>query len=615
VRFSTISLGLTFLLLVGCASTKRAVKNTEELTAIDHEVRKLAAGSGPITLLDHQLIPIDYLHKHPEIKGLLVNHYMGTGKTYLGIGFAQSYPDRPVIVLAPKFLENQWLNSIRHYGVKNPERFIFVSYDDAPEKLSNLDVSQHILLADEVHNLVKRMRAIDANENSRYTKVYTNLRNAYKILGLTGTPIYGDESDIAFVLNLVSGKELMPFNQESFRLKYTKILSTRQFFRGYFTESMLMSALLPASLPLFLMAVMGPIGLALGLPIGVFSIVGANWIFNLNSFKLRKLDVDKMQPSLSQYVSYFRFRDSHFADFPAQDFKLMEVPYNKQQYSFFLRLVEGDLPVAELQRLLKNEPVQHDDEYVRINSTNIHKQIYSAVGAGRDIGNFDFTEKDGTVTEAPKFVRIYDELVKNNEQTVIYSNYYHTGILAFRDFLLRQGYGGKFAIVEPTMSVKEVSALVDAFNKGETKLLLLHPDITEGLSLKGTQYLDIMEPMVNSTVMEQVIGRTRRFRSHSHLPKDKQRVVVRLWQSTSSTWNPSLSNINRANWWKRYRELSYLAGWGYGLWQVDKNIDKKALNPEELAWLKLKTLEKNFAEMQALLTHDSIENRYAGPLP
>ena len=610
MRLSAISLGFLCLLFQGCASTKSVVKNSKDLVTIEPEVRKLATGSGPITLLDHQLIPIDYLHRHPEIKGLLVNHYMGTGKTYLGIGFAQSYPDRPVIVLAPKFLESQWLNSIRQYGVTNPERFMFVSYDDAPSKLSTLDVSNHILLADEVHNLVKRMRSIDAHENSLYTKVYTNLRNAYKILGLTGTPIYGDESDIAFVLNLVSGRELMPFNQESFRLAYTKVLPTRQFFRGYFTESMLMSSLLPTSLSLFATAIMGPVGMAIGMPIGIFGIVGANWIFNLNTFKLRKLDVDKMQPIMSQYVSYFRFSESHFADFPAQDFKLMEVPYSKQQYSFFLRLVEGDLPVVELQRLLKNEPIQHSDEYVRINSTNIHNQIYSAVGAGRDIGNFDFTEKDGKVIEAPKFAKIFDDVTKHNEQTVVYSNYYHTGILAFRDFLLRKGYSEKFAIIEPNLSVSEVNDIVDTYNRGETRLLLLHPDITEGLSLKGTRYLHILEPMLNNTVMEQVIGRTRRFQSHTHLPKEEQKVFVRMWQSTSSTWNPALSDINRANWYKRYRELSFMAGWGMGLWQVDKKLDKKALNPEELAWLRLKTLEKNFAEMQVLLTRESIEIGY-----
>src|SRR5690606_17558845 len=99
------------------------------------------------------------------------------------------------------------------------------------------------------------------------------------------------------------------------------------------------------------------------------------------------LDVKKMQPIMNKYVSYFRFDETHFKDFPAQDMEVVEVPYSPQQYSFFLKLVEGDLPVDQLQRLLKNEVVQRSDEFVEINSTTIHEQIYSVVGAGRDIGN------------------------------------------------------------------------------------------------------------------------------------------------------------------------------------------------------------------------------------
>lgn len=580
-----------------------------ELT-IDPATREKVKGSGSITLLDHQLRPIDFLHKHPEQKGLLVNHYMGTGKTYLGIGFAQSYPDHPVIILAPKFLESHWMNQLKEYGVHNQSRFMFVSYEDAPKKLGTLDVSQHILLADEVHNLIKHMRTINAEENASYTKVYTNLRNAYKILGLTGTPIYGDESDLAFVINFVSGKDLMPFNQESFRLAYTSVLPARQYFRGYLTESNLMVSLMPFFLAQYLMAPFGFVGLIVGIPVGILLPVIANWSMDLSSFKMRKLDVEKMHDIMHQYVSYFRFDESTFKDFPAQDFKIEEVPYNRFQYSFFLRLVEGDLPTPELKRLLKNSAAQYDDEYVRINSTSIHEQLYATVGAARDIGNYDFIDENGSLVESPKFLKIYEELTKHDEQTVIYSNYFATGIMAFKEFLLRQGYGHKFAIIEPNLSMSQVSDIVSGYNRGDIKLLLLHPDITEGISLKGTQYMHILEPMLNPTVLEQVVGRSRRFQSHSHLPKDKQMVHVRMWQSTSSTWNPELNDIYRANWYKRYREIAYMSRWGIGVVQVDKKYDRKALNPEQLALIKLKTMEKNFVEIQGLLTSQSIESVY-----
>lgn len=611
MRLKYIFLLCLLLIFTSCSSGKLILKPSKEpLASIDAGTREKSSGSGKITLLEHQLLPIDYLRKHPEIRGILVNHYMGTGKTYLGIGFAQAFPDHPIIILAPRFLESHWHNQLQEYGVKNPQRFMFVSYEDAPKKLRHMDLSRHILLADEAHNLIKKMRGSDPRTNDIYTELYLNLRQAYKILALTGTPIYSDESDLAFMINLVSGENLMPFNQETFRLAYTKIKPTRQFFRGYLTESNLISTLSGFILGNFFVGLLGPIGFAVGIPIGILTPVIINASLSPTTFKLRELNVEKMLPIMNKYISYFRFDESKFKDFPAQDFEIKEVSYNRYQYSFFLHLVEGDLPVQELQRLLKNDAVKKSDEMVNITSTQIQEHLYSIVGSGRDIGNFEFFDKEGKLVEPPKFVQIYKAMQQNPEPTVIYSSYYQTGILAFEAFLKRQGFKEPYSIIEPNLSVFEVNRIVSAYNNGDIKLLLLHPDVTEGISLKGTQYLHILEPMLNATVLEQVIGRTRRFQSHSHLPKEKQVVKVRMWQSTSSAWDPEIGDIKRANWFKRYRELSYMSRWGIGIVQVDKNYERKALNPEELALLKLRTLETNLGSLQKLLSEKSIENTY-----
>jgi hypothetical protein len=328
------------------------------------------------------------------------------------------------------------------------------------------------------------------------------------------------------------------------------------------------------------------------------------------SYKLRSIDAQKMAPIFNDYISYFKFDESSFKDFPKMEYKIRDIPYNRQQYSFFLHLVEGDLPVAELQRLLKNEPVRRNDEFVKINSTALHEQINSVIGAGRDIGNFDFIDKNGLAVEPPKFVNILDDIKKHNEQTVIYSNFYQTGILAFTDFLKRQNYDQPFATLTPDMSVEEVNNIVAQYNEEKIKVLLLHPDITEGISLKGTQHMHILEPMLNSTVMEQVIGRARRFQSHTHLAKDKQTVHVNMWKSTSSGWDFNIGDIKRANWYNRYRELNYLSRWGIGISQIDSKFNQKVLNPDELSLLKLQTLSGNLKEIQAVLSKYSIESKY-----
>jgi hypothetical protein len=86
----------------------------------------------PVPLKTHQLIPIDYLEKNSHIKGLIINHYLGTGKTYLAIGFAERNPHCQVIILAPGFLESHWFNQLEKYGVKNKSRYRFVSHNAPP---------------------------------------------------------------------------------------------------------------------------------------------------------------------------------------------------------------------------------------------------------------------------------------------------------------------------------------------------------------------------------------------------------------------------------------------------------------------------------------------------
>lgn len=177
----------------------------------------------------HQMIPVHYLYTDKNRKGLLINHFVGTGKTYLSIFFSELYNEEKVIILAPSYLEAGWIDSLKNFPVKNFSRYEFVSYADAPKKLVGRDLSKTILLMDEAHNLTRFLTNSDTQVQSEYTDLYLTLQGAYKILALTATPIQEDESDIAYLLNLVSGENVLPVNREEFRIKYTNILKTELF--------------------------------------------------------------------------------------------------------------------------------------------------------------------------------------------------------------------------------------------------------------------------------------------------------------------------------------------------------------------------------------------------
>lgn len=80
--------------------------------------------------------------------------------------------------------------------------------------------------------------------------------------------------------------------------------------------------------------------------------------------------------------------------------------------------------------------------------------------------------------------------------------------------------------------------VVDDYNAGRSRVLLLGPSGSEGLSLKGTRLLQLLDPHWNSARSEQAIGRGVRFDSHLHLPLEDRNVRVQRFASRmpKSAW-------------------------------------------------------------------------------
>ena len=241
-KLKNLSLLLLALFLSSCFSKNVKVKSSENVT---NTISKSASitpdlkewnNSQKINLLNHQLIPIDYLENNPDVKGLIVSHEMGTGKTFLAIGLAERHPTKEVILIVPRFLTSHWKKNLTAYGVKNTNRYKIISLS-SPEELLNKDLSNSIVIIDESHKLINNINSPDPATSDLYSKLYIKLRSSYKILSLTGTPMYNNIYDIVLQMNLVSGKDLLPFNIFDFRKNYTTINQEYAFARGHWAES------------------------------------------------------------------------------------------------------------------------------------------------------------------------------------------------------------------------------------------------------------------------------------------------------------------------------------------------------------------------------------------
>lgn len=561
-----------------------------------------------ISLRDHQIKPVEYLFKSDQ-KGLLLNHYLGTGKTYTALAFAEKYPDLPIIILAPRFLESNWMSHIERMGIKNKERYHFVSYENAGSLLKK-DLSKTILIVDEVHRLVERIKSRDEKLRSEYSLVYQHLRSAKKILALSGTPVFTEISDVSYLLNLVSGEDLLPYNDRIFTDQFTKITRGRSFWRGHFTESQLMMLGIPmvmASIPLAFITPTVPLmaGVYLGtMGLGFGLLPAINAMTPIEKHPMRVFEPGKIKEIAMDYVSFYDFREESSEDYPTQTIHLRSVNYNDEQAHFMMNFADMALDDKDLLRLTKETNYNLKGDLL-VESTPMQAFLRDWPDSGREIGNLAFLSKDGSLIEPPKFKAILEEMGKNPQGIVIYSSYYENGSVLFAEFLDRFGFKSKYAVLDPNLPVKEQSRIVDKYNNGELPILILHPVYTEGLSLEGTRQLHILEPLPSQALNEQIIGRAIRFLSHRRLPKEERHVDIYNWKSTLGFAAGFLEH--NENWAKRFSELNSISSFGVGLSRIDSNFSRKKMSPDDFTDLKRSALKDAMKALEEVFKKHSIE--------
>ena len=98
--------------------------------------------------------------------------------------------------------------------------------------------------------------------------------------------------------------------------------------------------------------------------------------------------------------------------------------------------------------------------------------------------------------------------------------------------IIRNIYNGDWKDLPPTIKQK-ISAVSKNNNLGEIiKVLMITAAGSEGINLRNTRFVHLMEPYWHPVRTEQVVGRARRICSHKNLPKEFQNVQVFLYLMT-----------------------------------------------------------------------------------
>lgn len=130
--------------------------------------------------------------------------------------------------------------------------------------------------------------------------------------------------------------------------------------------------------------------------------------------------------------------------------------------------------------------------------------------------------------QSPKLQLAHAKMMEhlNDPRTrgLIFSNFIDAGLTPYAAALTRSGMPN--AVFHGGLSDIERKKLVEDYNSGKIRAALLGPSGTEGLSFKGTNLIQILDPYWNPVRGRQSEGRGLRFDSHTDLPEELKHVKI-----------------------------------------------------------------------------------------
>lgn len=208
-------------------------------------------------------------------------------------------------------------------------------------------------------------------------------------------------------------------------------------------------------------------------------------------------------------------------DYPEVTSKRVEVEMGPGQFKAYRMALKGQ---ASLAYKIKHGIAPSKAESRRLNAFMQATRQISNIPGGYNLSS--------KTEDAPKITRAVKEIEGRIEtdphyKGVTYSTYLKHGVTPISKALTAKEIPHGMFI--GGMSKKKRAEVIKAFNKGDIKHLLISGAGAEGIDLKGTKLIQLLEPHWNEPQLEQVRGRAIRYKSHAHLPKKHRKVEVQRY--------------------------------------------------------------------------------------
>jgi superfamily II DNA or RNA helicase len=407
------------------------------------------------------------LSKLDRQPGLLLYHGLGSGKTLSSIAAAEEGAGRRTNVVVPAALRENYKKELHKFVGKIPSRYRIDSYEHA---------SKHGFKPADltVFDEAQRMG------HSESRRSVLGRQAPGKKLFLSGTPVRNEPSEILPMLQALSPDRGPPQSTKAFNERFVNETKVKPNFWG--------------------------------------QLQGA------------KPGIERTLKNQSELASLFRDRVDYHAssgEFPSTTHVQHTVPMTSEQTNLYRGMTEKNPVLAY--KIRKNLPPDKKE------SQQLNAFLSGVRQVSNDPGLFD-TElaKLPATVRSPKIGAIVGRITseqakKPNYRALVYSNYLKAGIEPVAKEL--QSAGISVGVYTGKQSDSQKKQIVDDYNSGVTSVLLISGAGAEGLDLKGTSAVHIMEPHFNKARIKQVIGRAVRHRSHADLPEKERNVKVEYYST------------------------------------------------------------------------------------
>ena len=439
-----------------------------------------------LQLRAHQINVVQKMLKPPH--RLLVVHGVGTGKTLTSVTVSQCLLDLidkidGVIVATPASLVTNFSKELKAYGVNKDSRYQIVSHqklflprgDFNPQQCKN-----KLLIIDEAHKLNSEIK-IPKKEN---IEKWWNHPDQLKGL-----------------------KRKLKKKYKNEKITKNRLLETRfEFMEGKTAYNALQCSYYADAL---LLLTATPI---VNYP---FDICNLMQMLHKEKIKLTAKKFSKsIMASSDNMIKYF---GGGLIDF-----------YKNPPNS-------SDFPTSKIHEVHIEMSPSFYEKYYELQTREFEKMFAQLAGRGDEIEGDPVAFFMGLRTtvnkqksnDKNKAMWIVDKIkgnVSKNRPTVVFSQFRGAGVDLISSQLDKLNI--KYNAVKGGLTRKKKSQAVIDYNTGKVIVLFITKAGGEGLDLKGTRDIILMEPTWNMTQEIQIIGRGVRYKSHDHLPSNQRHVDI-----------------------------------------------------------------------------------------